>query len=276
MQKLSGKTAVITGGNSGIGFAAAQAFVAEGARVVIVGRRRQAVDEAVAQLGASAFGVVGDVGDLSTHDRLLAEVRGRSGAIDVYMANAGMNHIEPSPAVSVDSYDAQFATNTRAVFFGVTKALPLMRDGASIILTGSIASAKVLENHAVYAGSKAAIGAFARAWALEFKKDTRQRAEPGPHRHPHPRKTGRVRIGPPRFRAGHGLGHPPGTPGAFGRAGARRRIPGFGRQQFRHRSGPARRWRDRADVRPGLPFGNARAAAGSRFPCCQASARIPS
>lgn len=169
MQKLSGKTAVITGGNSGIGFAAAQAFVAEGARVAIVGRRRQAVDDAVAQLGASAFGVVGDVGDLSSHDSLLAEVRERFGAIDIYMANAGMNNIEPSSAVSVDSYDAQFATNTRAVFFGVTKALPLMRDGASIILTGSIASAKVLENHAVYAGSKAAIGAFARAWALEFK-----------------------------------------------------------------------------------------------------------
>jgi len=169
MNKLAGKTAVVTGGNSGIGFAAARAFVAEGARVVILGRRRQAVDDAVARLGASAFGLVGDVGELSTHDRLAAEVRERFGAIDVYMANAGTNRIEPSPAVSVDSYDTQFATNTRAVFFGVNTCLPLMRDGASIILTGSVASAKVLENHAVYAGSKAALGAFARAWALEFK-----------------------------------------------------------------------------------------------------------
>ena len=169
MKKLSGKTAVITGGNSGIGFAAAQAFVAEGARVAILGRRQQAVDDAVAQLGTSAFGVVGDVGDLSTHDRMMAEVHERFGAIDIYMANAGMNNIEPSPAVSVDSYDIQFGTNTRAVFFGVTKALPLMRDGGSIILTSSIASTKVLENHAVYAGSKAAVEAFARAWALEFK-----------------------------------------------------------------------------------------------------------
>ncbi|SFM69224.1 SDR family NAD(P)-dependent oxidoreductase [Variovorax sp. OV329] len=169
MSKLSGKFAVVTGGNSGIGLAAAKAFVAEGARVAIVGRRQQAVDAAVAELGPAAFGVVGDVGDLQTHERLIAEVAERFGGIDIYMANAGMNNIEASEAVSVQSYDAQFGSNTRAVFFGVTRALPLMRDGASIILTGSIASAKVLENHAVYAGTKAAIGAFARSWALEFK-----------------------------------------------------------------------------------------------------------
>lgn len=169
MNKLLGKTAVITGGNSGIGFAVAQAFVAEGARVAILGRRQAAVDEAVARLGEAAFGVVGDVGDLETHDHLAAKVRSRFGAVDVYVANAGVNHIEASQAVSVQSYDNQFDTNTRAVFFGVTKALPLMRDGSSIILVGSIASTKVLAGHAVYAGSKAAIGAFARAWALEFK-----------------------------------------------------------------------------------------------------------
>lgn len=169
MKKLLGKNAVITGGNSGIGYAAAEAFVAEGARVVILGRRQPAVDAAVARLGATAVGMVGDVADLATHDRVAAEVRERFGAVDIYMANAGMNNIEPSTAVSVDSYDAQFSTNARAVFFGVTRVLPLMRDGGSIIITGSIASAKVLENHAVYAGSKAAIEAFARAWALEFK-----------------------------------------------------------------------------------------------------------
>ena len=167
--KLAGKVAVITGGNSGIGLAAAKAFIAEGAQVAILGRRQQAVDAAVAELGPAAFGVVGDVTDLQAHDRLVAEVSRRHGGIDIYMANAGMNNIEPSAAVSEDSYDAQFGTNTRAVFFGVTKALPLLREGASIILTGSIASTKVLENHAVYAGSKAAIGAFARSWALELK-----------------------------------------------------------------------------------------------------------
>ncbi|WP_026641480.1 SDR family NAD(P)-dependent oxidoreductase [Bordetella petrii] len=169
MNSLSGKTAVITGGNSGIGYAIAQAFIAEGARVAILGRRRQAVDQAVTELGSAAFGIVGDVAVLDTHDRLAAEVGKRFGAVDIYVANAGMNRIEHTEAVSEQSFDEQFATNTRAVFFGVKKILPLMRDGGSIILTGSIASTKVLDNHAVYAGSKAAICAFARAWALELK-----------------------------------------------------------------------------------------------------------
>jgi NAD(P)-dependent dehydrogenase (short-subunit alcohol dehydrogenase family) len=182
MQKLSGKVAVITGGNSGIGLACAQAFAAEGARVVVVGRRQDAVDTALARIGPDAMGFVGDVADLAMHDRLLAAVKARFGAIDIYVANAGTAILEPSSAVAVDNYDAQFATNTRAVFFGVTKALPFMRDGGSIILTSSIAGSKVMDNHAVYAGSKAAIEAFARNWALELK-DRRIRVNvlsPGP------------------------------------------------------------------------------------------------
>jgi NAD(P)-dependent dehydrogenase (short-subunit alcohol dehydrogenase family) len=169
MQKLSGKVAVVTGGNSGIGLACAQAFAAEGAHVVIVGRRQDAVDAALASIGPDAMGFVGDVSDLAMHDRLLAAVKARFGAIDIYVANAGTAILEPSAAVTVDNYDAQFATNTRAVFFGVTKALAFMRDGGSVILTSSIASGKVMDNHAVYAGSKAAIEAFARNWALELK-----------------------------------------------------------------------------------------------------------
>jgi len=169
MQKLSGKVAVITGGNSGIGLACAQAFAAEGARVAIVGRRQDAVETALAGIGPDAMGFVGDVADLAMHDRLLTAVKARFGAIDIYVANAGTAILEPSSAVTVDNYDAQFATNTRAVFFGVTKALALMRDGGSIILTSSIAGSKVMDNHAVYAGSKAAIEAFARNWALELK-----------------------------------------------------------------------------------------------------------
>ncbi|CAN7695067.1 glucose 1-dehydrogenase [Variovorax paradoxus] len=182
MQKLSGKVAVITGGNSGIGLACAQAFATEGARVVVVGRRQDAVDTALARIGPDAMGFVGDVADLAMHDRLLAAVKARFGAIDIYVANAGTAILEPSSAVTVDNYDAQFATNTRAVFFGVTKALPFMRDGGSIILTSSIAGSKVMDNHAVYAGSKAAIEAFARNWALELK-DRRIRVNvlsPGP------------------------------------------------------------------------------------------------
>ncbi|HWT18032.1 MAG TPA: glucose 1-dehydrogenase [Variovorax sp.] len=170
MQKLSGKVAVITGGNSGIGLAYAQTFAAEGARVVIVGRRQDAVDTAVATVGHDAMGFVGDVADLAMHDRLLTAVKARFGAIDIYVANAGTAILEPSDAVTVDTYDVQFATNTRAVFFGVTKALPFMREGGSVILTSSIAGSKVMDNHAVYAGSKAAIEAFARNWALELKE----------------------------------------------------------------------------------------------------------
>ncbi|KAA0684979.1 SDR family NAD(P)-dependent oxidoreductase [Azospirillum brasilense] len=169
MGKLAGKIAVVTGGNSGIGLAAATIFAAEGARVVITGRRREAVERAAATLGQDAVGLVGDVADLAAHDRLVSVVRERFGAIDIYMANAGVNVIAPSAAVTEADYDAQFTTNTRGVFFGVTKALPLMRDGGAIILTGSIASGKALDGHAVYAGSKAALGAFARSWALELR-----------------------------------------------------------------------------------------------------------
>lgn len=193
MNSLQGKIALVTGGNSGIGLASAQAFAAEGAQVVITGRRQAVVDEAVASIGRGAIGIVGDVADLAHHDQIAAEVARRFGHLDVYMANAGVNTIEPSDQVSTASYDAQFATNARGVFFGVQKIAPLMRDGGSIIITGSIASDKVLDGHAVYAGSKAAINAFARSWAIEFKtlQDPGQRPEPRPRRHRHPGEAGR-------------------------------------------------------------------------------------
>lgn len=169
MSMLAGKVAVITGGNSGIGLVAAKAFVAEGAQVVIIGRRRRAVDDAVEEIGRGAMGLQGDVADPSHHDRIAQEVRQRFGGLDVYMANAGIATITTSTDVSEAEFDAQFGTNARGAFFGVQRMLPIMRDGGAIILTGSIASEKVLEGHAVYAGSKAAIGAFARSWAIELK-----------------------------------------------------------------------------------------------------------
>jgi NAD(P)-dependent dehydrogenase (short-subunit alcohol dehydrogenase family) len=169
MSMLAGKVAVITGGNSGIGLITAKAFAAEGAQVVIIGRRQRAVDDAVEQIGRGSMGIQGDVADPSLHDLVAQEVRQRFGGLDVYMANAGIVTIGPSGEVSEAEFDAQFTTNTRGVFFGVQRMLPVMRDGGAIILTGSIASDKVLEGHAVYAGSKAAIGAFARNWAIELK-----------------------------------------------------------------------------------------------------------
>ncbi|MBU1376179.1 MAG: SDR family oxidoreductase [Alphaproteobacteria bacterium] len=167
--RLLNKVAVITGGNSGIGFATARAFVAEGAQVVLVGRRADAVERAVAELGELATGVVGDVARLETHDAVAAFVAERFGAADIYVANAGTIQIQQSADVSPDDYDGQFLANARGTFFGVQKIMPLLRDGGAILLTSSIASRKVLDGHTVYAGSKAAIEAFARNWALEVK-----------------------------------------------------------------------------------------------------------
>jgi NAD(P)-dependent dehydrogenase (short-subunit alcohol dehydrogenase family) len=170
MNRLANKVAVITGGNSGIGFATARVFVAEGAHVLIVGRRLAAVNAAVSELGDRATGLTGDLADPATHDRVASLVEERFGGLDIYVANAGVNTIARSDLVSLEEYDAQLATNTRSVFFGVQIVASQLRNGGAILLTSSIASSKVFEGHAAYAGSKAAIEAFARSWALEFKE----------------------------------------------------------------------------------------------------------
>ncbi|WP_260581322.1 SDR family oxidoreductase [Sphingopyxis sp. PET50] len=169
MTSLNGKVAVITGGNSGIGFASAKLFAEEGAQVVITGRRQDALDEAARAIGPAATAIRGDVADPAHHRDVADLVRARFGGADIYMANAGVNTITPSAAVSEAEYDAQFGINARGTFFGVQAIGPVLRDGGSIILVGSLASDKVLDGHAVYAGTKAAIGAFARSWALEFR-----------------------------------------------------------------------------------------------------------
>jgi len=169
MALLSGKTAMITGGTSGIGFAIARSFAAEGAQVIVTGRRADAAEEAVRRIGNGAASMIGDVGDPEFHSWAADEVGERFGGLDIYVANAGINTIRHSAEVPQDEYDAQFATNTRGVFVGVQKMAPLLRDHGAIVITGSLASEKVLDGHAVYAGSKAAINAFARSWALELR-----------------------------------------------------------------------------------------------------------
>jgi len=169
MALLSGKTAMITGGTSGIGFAIARSFAAEGAQVIVTGRRADAAEEAVRRIGNGATSVIGDVGDPEFHGWAADVVSERFGGLDIYVANAGINTIRHSAEVPQDEYDAQFATNTRGVFVGVQKMAPLIRDHGAIVITGSLASEKVLDGHAVYAGSKAAINAFARGWALELR-----------------------------------------------------------------------------------------------------------
>ncbi|MEK1870969.1 MAG: SDR family NAD(P)-dependent oxidoreductase, partial [Rhizobium altiplani] len=162
MQHLKDKVAIITGGNSGIGKATAQLFAEEGAQIIITGRRQDVVDRAVQDIGHSAVGFVGDVADLEDH-RKLADIVNRSfGGIDIYVANAGVINLTASADVTPEDYDRQFAINTRGVFFGVQAIAPLIRDGGSIIVTSSLAATKILPNHTVYAGSKAAVAAFAR------------------------------------------------------------------------------------------------------------------
>lgn len=169
MTLLNDKVALITGGTSGIGLAIARRFADEGARVIVTGRRQDALDAAIAGIGRGAVGLRGDVADPAHHEAVAREVATRFGGLDIYVANAGINTIRNSAEVSEAEYDAQFAVNARGTFFGVQKIAPVLRDGGAIIVTGSLATAKVLDGHAVYAGTKAAIGAFARVWAIELK-----------------------------------------------------------------------------------------------------------
>jgi NAD(P)-dependent dehydrogenase (short-subunit alcohol dehydrogenase family) len=169
MQHLKDKVAVITGGNSGIGKATARLFAEEGAQVIITGRRQDVVDRAVAEIGYGALGIVGDVGDLVHHRRVADTVKSKFGGLDIYMANAGVINLTASANVTPEDYDRHFNINTRGTFFGVQAMAPLIRDGGNIIVTSSLAATKVLPDHAVYAGSKAAVAAFARNWAIEFK-----------------------------------------------------------------------------------------------------------
>ncbi|WP_411034337.1 glucose 1-dehydrogenase [Shinella sp. BYT-45] len=186
MGKLHGKVALITGGNSGIGLESAKLFAQEGARVILTGRRREAVDEAVRETGHDAVGFVGDIANLDDHDRLVALARDRFGRIDIYFANAGVITLSTFQDASVDMFDQTFAVNVRGTYFGIQKALPVISDGGSIIMTGSIASYVALDSHNVYAATKAALRSFARSWAKDLR-DRKIRVNvlsPGPVRTP--------------------------------------------------------------------------------------------
>src|ERR1700732_1385911 len=169
MSKLEGKVAVITGDNSGIGLATAQRFVAEGAYVFVTGRRQDELDKAVATLGSGVAGVQGDISNLDDLDRLFATVKAEKGYVDVLFANAGIGNMSPLGAISEEQFDKVFDVNVKGTLFTVQKALPLMRTGGSIILTGSTTGSMGSPAFSVYSATKAAIRNFARCWALDLK-----------------------------------------------------------------------------------------------------------
>jgi NAD(P)-dependent dehydrogenase (short-subunit alcohol dehydrogenase family) len=169
MSKLAGKIAVITGGSSGLGLATAQQFVEDGAYVFITGRREAELDAAVRLIGNNVTGIPGDVSNLGDLDRLYRAVEREKGRLDVLFANAGGGEFAPLGAISEDHFDRTFATNVKGLLFTVQKALPLLSDGSSIILTGSATGSSGTPALSVYAASKAAVRCFARNWILDLK-----------------------------------------------------------------------------------------------------------
>jgi NAD(P)-dependent dehydrogenase (short-subunit alcohol dehydrogenase family) len=169
MKRLEGKIAVITGGNSGIGLATAQRFVAEGAYVFVTGRRQGELDAAVKLIGENATGVQGDVSNLADLDRLYEVVKEQKGRVDILFANAGGGQFAPLGEITEEHFDNTFNSNVKGLLFSVQKALPLFTDGGSIILNASIVASKGMGNFSVYSATKAAVRSFARTWTVDLK-----------------------------------------------------------------------------------------------------------
>jgi NAD(P)-dependent dehydrogenase (short-subunit alcohol dehydrogenase family) len=168
LSRLEGKIAVITGGNSGIGFSTAEQFVAEGAYVYITGRRQKELDAAVKKIGRNVSGVQGDVASPADLDRLYAQVRKEKGRVDIVFANAGLGTRGMIGEITEEQFDFIFGINVRGLLFTVQKALPLMPDGGSILLNASVASVSGMPTAGLYAATKAAVRSFARTWTAEL------------------------------------------------------------------------------------------------------------
>jgi NAD(P)-dependent dehydrogenase (short-subunit alcohol dehydrogenase family) len=182
MLALRNKVAVITGGSSGIGLATARRFVAEGARVFIVGRRKDELDKAIAEIGGNVTAVQADMAKLDDIERLYRFIGEQGLRIDIVFANAAFVEIAPTVAVSPEHFDKTFDTNARGVYFVVQKALPLLNDGGRIIVTGATGKERNSQNRGTYSATKAALRSFVRTWTAELK-DRRIRANmlsPGP------------------------------------------------------------------------------------------------
>ena len=169
MGKLEGKIALVTGGNGGIGLATAKQFVNEGAYVFITGRREPELDAAVKEIGRNVTGVQGDVSNLADLDRLFTQIEREKGKLDVVFANAGVAKYAAFGKITEQFYDSIFDVNVKGLLFTVQMALPLLPDGASIILNASIAGSKGLPTYSVYSATKAAVRSFARTWTTDLK-----------------------------------------------------------------------------------------------------------
>src|SRR5216110_2349079 len=169
MGKLEGKIALATGGTSGIGLATAKRFVNDGAYVFITGRREAELSVAVNEIGKNVIGVQGDVTDLADLDRLFAQIKREKGRLDVVFANAGVAKYATFGTITEELYDSIFDINVKGLLFTVQKALPLLPDGASIILNASIVGSKGLSSNSVYSATKAAVRSFARTWTTDLK-----------------------------------------------------------------------------------------------------------
>jgi NAD(P)-dependent dehydrogenase (short-subunit alcohol dehydrogenase family) len=168
--KLNGKVALVTGGNSGIGLATAKRFVREGAYVFITGRRQKELDAAVKDIGKNVTAVQGDVSNLADLDRLFAQIKKEKGRIDIVFANAGVATYAPLGTITEEFYESIFDINVKGVLFTVQKALPLLRDGGSIVLNASIVASKGFSSNSVYSATKAAVRSFARTWTTDLKE----------------------------------------------------------------------------------------------------------
>lgn len=198
-QSLKDRVALVTGGSSGIGLATAAELASRGARVYVTGRREAELARAVESIGSDAVGIQADASRLADLDRVYAQIGREAGRLDIVVANAGGGDMLPLGAITEEHYDRIFATNVKGVLFTVQKALPLLKDGASIILMSSIVSVKGTENFSVYSASKAAIRNFARSWVLDTKA-RRLRinvVSPGPVRTP-----GLAGLAPPEQQEG--------------------------------------------------------------------------
>ena len=167
--KLEGKIAVITGGNSGIGLATAKRFVTEGAYVFITGRRQKQLDLAVSEIGKNVMGIQSDVSNLADIDKIYTTIKDQKNRIDIIFANAGIAQFAPLEKISEEHFDKIFRINVKGLLFTLQKLLPIFPEGGSIILNASIGSSKGVEETSVYSATKAAVRSFARTWTVDLR-----------------------------------------------------------------------------------------------------------